>query len=298
MDLRRLKSDLMITGIIIIFLLGMTPLIHIFLTVAWRGINVIARDPLGVLFKEPPIPGSEELGGIGPYVLGSLILISIASLIGIPISILSAIYTVEGMSKRLGPLTSLLVRIMIEFPTIVIGLSVYGTVLLIEEFINDLVKIFGLGGHIYIPRFSPITGAIALAIVMIPYVYTQSEDGFKNIPHHIREAVYSLGFSRIRASIVLSSYVKSALLSGIMIGVSKILSETAPLLFTAFGNDHYVTRFPDVFLNPIGSMTLWIYRAGLSPYDNWIDLAWAAAFILLMIILVLFVISRYIIYKR
>ena len=298
MDLRRLKSDLMITGIIIIFLLGMIPLIHIFLTVAWRGINVIARDPLGVLFKEPPIPGSEELGGIGPYVLGSLILISIASLIGIPISILSAIYTVEGMSKRLGPLTSLLVRIMIEFPTIVIGLSVYGVVLLIEEFINDLVKIFGLGGHIYIPRFSPITGAIALAIVMIPYVYTQSEDGFKNIPHHIREAVYSLGFSRIRASIVLSSYVKSALLSGIMIGVSKILSETAPLLFTAFGNDHYVTRFPDVFLNPIGSMTLWIYRAGISPYDNWIDLAWAAAFILLMIILVLFVISRYIIYKR
>lgn len=298
MDLRRLKSDLMITGIIIIFLLGMIPLIHIFLTVAWRGINVIARDPLGVLFKEPPIPGSEELGGIGPYVLGSLILISIASLIGIPISILSAIYTVEGMSKRLGPLTSLLVRIMIEFPTIVIGLSVYGVVLLIEEFINDLVKIFGLGGHIYIPRFSPITGAIALAIVMIPYVYTQSEDGFKNIPHHIREAVYSLGFSRIRASIVLSSYVKSALLSGIMIGVSKILSETAPLLFTAFGNDHYVTRFPDVFLNPIGSMTLWIYKAGLSPYDNWIDLAWAAAFILLMIILVLFVISRYIIYKR
>ncbi|MCC6030948.1 MAG: phosphate ABC transporter, permease protein PstA, partial [Desulfurococcales archaeon] len=156
----------------------------------------------------------------------------------------------------------------------------------------------GLGGHIYIPRFNPITGAIALAIVMIPYVYTQSEDGFKNIPHHIREAVYSLGFSRIRASIVLSSYVKSALLSGIMIGVSKILSETAPLLFTAFGNDHYVTRFPDVFLNPIGSMTLWIYKAGLSPYDNWIDLAWAAAFILLMIILVLFVISRYIIYKR
>jgi phosphate transport system permease protein len=298
MDLRRLKSDLMITGIIIISLLGMIPLIHIFLTVAWRGVNVIARDPLGVLFKEPPIPGSEELGGIGPHVLGSLILISIASLIGIPISILSAIYTVEGMSKRLGPLTSLLVRIMIEFPTIVIGLSVYGAVLLIEEFINDLVKIFGLGGHIYIPRFNPITGAIALAIVMIPYVYTQSEDGFKNIPHHIREAVYSLGFSRIRASIVLSSYVKSALLSGIMIGVSKILSETAPLLFTAFGNDHYVTRFPDVFLNPIGSMTLWIYKAGLSPYDNWIDLAWAAAFILLMIILVLFVISRYIIYKR
>jgi phosphate transport system permease protein len=298
MDLRRLKSDLMITGIIIISLLGIIPLIHIFLTVAWRGINVIARDPLGVLFKEPPIPGSEELGGIGPYVLGSLILISIASLIGIPISILSAIYTVEGMSKRLGPLTSLLVRIMIEFPTIVIGLSVYGAVLLIEEFINDLVKIFGLGGHIYIPRFNPITGAIALAIVMIPYVYTQSEDGFKNIPHHIREAVYSLGFSRIRASIVLSSYVKSALLSGIMIGVSKILSETAPLLFTAFGNDHYVTRFPDVFLNPIGSMTLWIYKAGLSPYDNWIDLAWAAAFILLMIILVLFVISRYVIYKR
>jgi phosphate transport system permease protein len=298
MDLRRLKSDLMITGIIIIFLLGMTPLIHIFLTVAWRGVSVILRDPLGVLFKEPPIPGSEELGGIGPHVLGSLILISIASLIGIPISILSAIYTVEGMSRRLGPSTSFFVRIMIEFPTIVIGLSVYGAVLLIEEFINDLVKIFGLGGYIYIPRFNPITGAIALAIVMIPYVYTQSEDGFKNIPHHIREAVYSLGFSRIRASIVLSSYVKSALLSGIMIGVSKILSETAPLLFTAFGNDHYVTKFPDVFLNPIGSMTLWIYKAGLSPYDNWIDLAWAAAFILLMIILVLFVISRYIIYKR
>lgn len=296
-ETRYIVSRIVVVSMSLLFILGLLPIVHVFATILWRGFSVLVRDPVGVLVREPPPPGSSDLGGIGPHLLGTLILVSLASLIGVPVSVMSAVYSVESMSRRLGPLTTLLVRVMIEFPTIVVGLTVYGSLLLTERVLNILIDLLGLDGAVYIPRFNALSGAAALAIVLVPYVYTQTEEGLRSVPHHIREAVYSLGFSRARASLVLMGYTRTAVLSGVMIGVSKILGETAPLLFTAFGNDSYVTRFPDILTNPIGSLTLWIYKAGLSPYDNWIDLAWAASLILLLMTTILFSVGKYIVYR-
>jgi len=298
MILRDLISKIMIAILIILPIIGLIPLFHIIIITFYNGLSVLLRNPLEILISEPPAPGSERLGGIGPYIVGTLILVGLASLIGIPISILAAAYSVESMSRRVGFITTLVTRIMIEFPTIVIGVSVYGSIIILEIILNHLISTFGMQELIYIPRFNALSGAIALSIVMIPYVYTQVEDGLRRVPHHIREAVYSLGFSRTRVVIILGGYIKSAILSGLMIGISKIMGETAPLLFTAFGNDYYVTKFPDILLNPIGSLTLWIYKAGLSPYNNWIELAWVASMILILLTIVLFSISRYIMYRR
>lgn len=281
----------------LLFFIQIIPVAHSIFTVLANGLTVIIRDPVTILFREPPPPGSSEKGGIGPYLLGTLLLVSIASLIGIPISILAAAYSNEGYNRTLGWLSRLVARLIVEFPTIIIGLSVYGVVILLNEALNRFIEYLGLGTVVYIPRFSTLSGAIALAIVMIPYVFTQSDEGFSSIPQSIREAVYALGVSRVRVFLVLSGYIKSFIISGAIIGVAKILGETAPLLFTAFGNDFYVNRFPDILLNPIGSLTLWIFKAALSPYDNWIELAWAASSILILIILILFIVSRYLIYK-
>ncbi|MEZ0289622.1 MAG: ABC transporter permease subunit [Sulfolobales archaeon] len=297
MDTRKIKSYLMLGLFTLLFFIQIIPVAHSIFTVLANGLTVIIRDPVTILFREPPPPGSSEKGGIGPYLLGTLLLVSIASLIGIPISILAAAYSNEGYNRTLGWLSRLVARLIVEFPTIIIGLSVYGVVILLNEALNRFIEYLGLGTVVYIPRFSTLSGAIALAIVMIPYVFTQSDEGFSSIPQSIREAVYALGVSRVRVFLVLSGYIKSFIISGAIIGVAKILGETAPLLFTAFGNDFYVNRFPDILLNPIGSLTLWIFKAALSPYDNWIELAWAASSILILIILILFIVSRYLIYK-
>ncbi|MEM3960654.1 MAG: hypothetical protein QXQ36_02110 [Sulfolobales archaeon] len=296
-DLRKLKSDLMISFFISLFLLGIAPIFHLIGTIFAKGFTVIMRDPIGVFINIPPLPGTNDLGGIGPQLLGSLILVGLASIIGIPITILASAYSVEGMSRFLGPLTSLISKLMIEFPTIVVGLSVYGAILLLESFLNEFIRFIGWSSFIEIPKFSAISGVIALTIIIIPYTYAQIEEGFKSIPHSIREAVYSLGVSRIRAVMILSGYIKAFIVSGAMVGIAKIFGETAPLLFTAFGNDFYPRGFPDALVNPIGSLTLWIFKAALSPYDNWIDLAWAAATILILIVLLIFFISRYIMYR-
>ena len=298
MSLRDLVSRAMIILIASVFVLGILPLLHLLSVVLINGFQVFLRDPIGVLIKEPPLPGSKELGGVGPYILGTIILVSIASLVSIPISIAAASYSVESMNRRISSLTTLIVRIMIEFPTIVIGLSIYGAILLTQNILNNLISLLGWSGYVSIPKFSALSGAMALAIVMIPYVYTQVEDGFRQIPHHIREAVYSLGFSRVRSVIILSGYIRSAILSGVLIGVAKILGETASLIFTAFGSDYYVTGFPDMLVNPVGSLTLWIYKAALSPYDNWRDLAWFASMILVIFTLALFSLSKYVSARR
>lgn len=286
MEARQIRSKILVGLSIAAFTAALYPLAHLIFEVMARGLPVIARSPLDVLLREPPIPGSQEPGGVGPHILGSLVLTGLAALIGIPISLAAALYTVEASSRRLGYITSLTVRIMIEFPTVVIGLSVFGILTMIQQASDYL----GLG--IPVPRFSALSGSIALALVMIPFVYTQSEDALRMIPQHIREAVYSLGLSRTRASLVLTSYVRASILAAVMIGIAKILGETAPLLFTAFGSEFYTTKDPEFLLKPIGTLTLWIYKAGLSYERSWVDLAWAAAAILVIITLGIFILAR------
>jgi phosphate transport system permease protein len=131
---------------------------------------------------------------------------------------------------------------------------------------------------------------------MLPFLYVQIKETLRSIPASIREAAYSLGLSRIRANIfVFLVYARGSILTAILIAISKIMGETAPLLFTAFGSDFYTVSDPQFLFKPIGSLTLAIYNLGLSPYEEWIETAWGASFILLIMVLTLYIIARYMI---
>ncbi|MEM4970052.1 MAG: hypothetical protein QXE01_02240 [Sulfolobales archaeon] len=292
MEARMLKSYAGLAIAVVITIAGLAPLVHLIAVVTVNGVKAIAKNFPGFFIEERALPGSEAIGGVGPYIVGTLILTAIASLIGIPISILAAVYATQSVRSRLGPLTSIFVRTMIEFPTIIIGLSVYGTLRLLDL----ALQVIGL--HSPIPRFSALSGSIALAIIMIPFIYSQVEESLKGVPMHLREAIYSLGGSRLVSSYILLRYVRASILAGIGIGVGKAMSETAPLLFTAFGSEYYPSGGLEALLKPIGALTLGIYTMALSGYSNWVEASWGAAFILLAISIALFTAIRIISGRR
>lgn len=282
---RKLKSDIAIALILLVFVLTLIPVFHIIISIAVKGISVIAKNFPGIFIEVRPIPGSKDVGGIGPYIAGSLVLTAISSAISIPIAITAALFTSEAISRnerRLGRLTRLFSHMLVELPTIIIGISIYGFLTLINTVFRVSI----------IPRFSVLSGVIALVLVTVPYMYARIESALRGIPQHLREAIYSLGVSRIKASMVLLKYISSALYASMVIGLSRMLGETASLLFTALGNDYYTFSDPQFLLKPIGTLTLAIFNFAISPYENWIDLSWAAAFILLLLTLSLFIVSK------
>lgn len=286
MEFRKIKSILGISFFIILFGVFLFPIFHLIFTIFANGIKAIASNFPGFFYEERALPGSDQIGGIGPYILGTLVLVGLATLISIPISVFAVIYTTQSVRSKIGPITSTVARTIIEFPTIIVGLTVYGTLLSLDQILSH----FGL--HKAIPEFSAISGAIALAIIMTPFIYTQLEDGLSSVPSHLREAIYSLGASRIRASLVMMRYIKATVLTALAIGVGKAMGETAPLLFTAFGNDFYPPGGVQLLFSPISSLTLAIYNSALSPYQNWVELSWGAALVLLLMSLSLFLVAR------
>lgn len=283
---RKIKSYIGLSIAAALFIAGVAPLAHLIAVVAVNGVSAISRNFPGFFYEERALPGSGGIGGVGPYIVGTLILVAIASLIGVPISILAAVYTTQSIRGRLGPVTSILVRAMIEFPTIVIGLSVYGILRALD------LALQAVGLQSPIPRFSALSGAIALAIVMIPFIYSQAEESLRGVPTHLREAIYSLGGSRLMSSYILMRYARASILAGIGIGIGKAMGETAPLLFTAFGSDYYPSGGLEALTKPVGALTLAIYNMALSGYANWVEAAWGAALILLSISIALFAAVR------
>jgi len=284
LDIRKLKSYIMICLITITSVVALIPIFHLITSVTLNGVDIISKNFPNVFFDVRPIPGSKEIGGIGPYIIGTLIITLLSVPITLIISILASIYASEALSKFeriVGRYTRLFTHMLIEFPTIIIGLTVYGLLTNINILFN-----------VNIPRFSLLAGILALVIIVTPYIYSQIEDSLRSIPSHIREAVYSLGATRIKAAYILLRYIKPALYVSITIGVFRTISETAALLFTAFGSDHYPILDSQIFFRPIGTLTLAIYNFALSPYENWIMLSWAAAFTLLIMAISLFIISK------
>lgn len=284
---RKIMSLIVLVSISTAFALAVLPVIGLMSTVIYNGAVVVFKNFPSILFDIPAIPGSPEVGGIGPYILGTVLLVSLAVAFGVPISILAAVFTAEALwnwEKKIGKLTRLLTHMMIEFPTIVVGLAVYGLMSTLTPYIR-----------VFIPAFRPfclLSGATALVMVSAPYMYAQIEDGLRSVPQHVREAVYSLGAGRITTSYILLKYLKSTVYAALSIGLARMVSETAALFFTAFGSNIYPPIDSNVLFRPIGSLTLAVYTLGLAGYENWVELSWAASFILLTLCLALFVLSR------
>ncbi len=243
------------------------PLIFILIYIIKAGITKINWNFLTNL----PKPVGETGGGIANALLGSTIIIGVASVIAIPIGILCGIYLSENRNTKLAYWSRLCVDILQGVPSIVIGIVAYFW----------LVK--PLGG------FSALSGSVALAIMMLPTIVRSTEETLKLLPDTIREAAYALGmpFHRVILKVIVPCGI-SGILSGVMLSVARIAGETAPLLFTAFGNPYTSTNI----LKPMQSLPLLIFNYATSPYNDWHDLAWGASCILLIWVLLLNIFTK------
>lgn len=243
------------------------PLIFILVYILKAGITKINWHFLTNL----PKPVGESGGGIANALVGSMIIIAIASVIAIPFGILCGIYLSENKKSKLAYWSRLCIDILQGVPSIVIGIVAYFW----------LVK--PLGG------FSGLSGSVALAIMMLPIIVRSTEETLLLLPDSLREAAFALGmpFHRVILKVIIPCGI-SGILSGVMLSVARIAGETAPLLFTAFGNPYLSTNI----LKPMQTLPLLIFNYATSPYNDWHDLAWGASCILLIWVLLLNIFTK------
>jgi len=218
-----------------------------------------------------PKPVGETGGGIANALVGSILIILVASVIAIPIGIMAGVYLSENRKSRLAYWCRLSTDILQGVPSIVIGIVAYFW----------LVKPFG--------KFSALSGSAALAIMMLPIVIRSTEETLKLLPDALKEAALALGmpFHRVIFKVIIPVGI-SGILSGVMLSIARITGETAPLLFTAFGNPYLSTNLTQ----PMQSLPLLIFNYATSPYNEWHDLAWGASLILLLWVLFLNIFTK------
>jgi phosphate transport system permease protein len=243
------------------------PLLFIILYIFREGITRINWTFLTHI----PKPVGETGGGIVNALLGSIFIVIAASIMAIPLGILSGIYLSENKDSKLSYWSRLAVDVLQGVPSIVIGIVVYFWA----------VKPFG--------TFSALSGSVALAIMMLPILIRSTEETLKLIPNSLKEAGLALGlpYHKVILRILVPCGV-SGILSGVMLSIARIAGETAPLLFTAFGNPYLNFNIA----KPMQSMPLLIFNYATSPYDDWHDLAWGAALILLFTVLLLNILTK------
>ena len=256
------KSKLFEILIIIFAFLITVPLIAILYYVLSTGLSKINWH----FIINTPKPVGELGGGIANALVGSLIIVFLAALMAVPIGILCGIYLSENRNSKLAYWSRLAVDVMQGTPSIVVGIVIYFWV----------VKPSG--------TFSAISGSIALALLMLPIVIRSTEETLKLLPASLKEAGLALGlpYHKVILRIIVPCGM-SGILSAVMLSLARITGETAPLLFTAFGNPYLVTNV----LKPMQSLPLLIFNYATSPYDEWHDLAWGASSILLIWVLLL-----------
>ncbi|MGA2406982.1 MAG: phosphate ABC transporter permease PstA [Bacteroidales bacterium] len=267
LKLRFYKDKLFKSGIILLTLLSTVPLLLILFYIVKQGITAINWD----FFINLPKPVGEKGGGILNALIGSGIIIFIASLIAIPFGAIAGLYLSEYSRDKLAYWVGLCVDVLQGIPSIVLGIIIY----------LWIVKPTG--------RFSALSGSIALAIMMLPPIIKSTEETLKLIPGTIKEASLSLGVPYYKTILrIILPMGLSGIISGSILSISRVAGETAPLLFTAFGNPFITTNI----LKPMSSLPLLIFNYASSPYDEWHKLAWGASFVLIMLILFLNIVTK------
>jgi phosphate transport system permease protein len=246
---------------------GMTFLLWILFILFQNGISALSP----VLFtQDTPPPGSA--GGLKNAVFGSLVIVATATFISTPIGILAGIYLAEfGRGSWLAKATRFINDILLSAPSIVIGLFVY-TVYVMQ-----------------VSHFSGWAGSVALALIAIPVVVRTTENMLQLVPHSLREAAIALGAPMWKVILLVTlKAVRGGVMTGILLAVARIAGETAPLLFTAFGNQFWSTSLNQ----PIAALPLQIFTYAVSPYDEWHAQAWAGALVLIALIAIISVAAR------
>ncbi len=242
-------------------ILVLVPLVAIFGYLLYKGASSLNL----AFFTKPPVPVGETGGGMANAIAGSAVILALASLIGIPIGIGAGVYLAEyARGTWLGAAVRFTADVLNGVPSIVMGLAAYALIVARQQ------------------HFSGMAGSVALAIMMVPTVTRTTEEMLATVPKAVREAALGLGIPKWRT--VLSVSLRTAspgIITGCMLAFARVAGETAPLLFTAFGN-----QFWSFDLNqPIAALPLQIYVYALSPYDEWHRLAWAGALVLIVMIM-------------
>ena len=270
-DRLRTLSDHVATGIAILStILVVAPLVAIFVYLLYKGASSLNLD----FFLKVPKPVGESGGGMANAIVGSAILLGLASLIGVPIGISGGVFLSEfGRGTKLANAIRFTADVLNGVPSIVMGIAAYSLVV------------------VPMHHFSAFAGGVALGIMMIPTVCRTSEEMLLMVPNVIREAALGLGVPNWRA--VLSITVKTAspgIITGCMLAFARVAGETAPLIFTAFGNAFWSTDLN----REIAALPLQIWIYAISPYDDWHRLAWAGALVLIILIVLAVSLVRYV----
>ena len=259
---RRAKSQFMVGLTIAATVIALIPLFLVLGYLLTKGASSLNWD----FFTKMPAPVGEKGGGIANAIVGTVEIVGIACLIGVPIGIGAGIYLAENRGRSLSYTIRFAADILMGLPTIVVGIFVY------------TIVVRPMGG------FSTLAGSIALAIVMIPLVTRTTEEMILLVPHELREASLALGAPRWRTTLsIVARTATSGIATGVILAVARVAGETAPLLFTAFGNRFWSTSLTQ----PIASLTVQVYTYAISPFADWQRQAWAGALVLTVIVLAL-----------
>jgi phosphate transport system permease protein len=271
---RRQRVDRLMSGVLVVALvLAITPLALILGDVIIQGAPAMNF----AFFTNLPRPENVSGGGIANALLGTFIMVGIASIIAVPIGVGAGIFFSEWPESRLSLVSSFMNDVLAEFPSIVIGIFVYVIIVIPTK------------------TFSAFAGAVALSIIMIPIVARTTEESLKIVPMSLREASMALGISRWKTVIkIVISTGKSGLATGILLAVARAAGETAPLLFTALGS----VLFSQSLFQPTAALPLIIYTYATSPYPAWHTFAWGAALVLVIIMLALNLGVKFLIGRR
>jgi phosphate transport system permease protein len=256
---RRLTDHGATAFAILAAILVLVPLLAIFAYLVIKGIGSVN---LAFLTQTPKPPG-EVGGGMANAIVGTGLILAIASVIGVPLGIGSGIYLAEYGRNRFGDFIRFTADVLNGVPSIVIGIAVYSLIVIRQK------------------HFSAFSGGVALGIMMIPTIARATEEMLLMVPNVVREAAYGLGIPKWRTTLSISLRTASAgVITGCMLAFARVAGETAPLLFTAFGN-----QFWNLKLNqPTAALSLQVFTYAISPYDDWHKQAWAGALILIVMI--------------
>jgi phosphate transport system permease protein len=271
-EAKRLRSRHLVNNV----MLGLTGVCTVFIAsvllfiLGYLFING-ARNLDFAFFTELPKPVGESGGGMANAVLGSAKILAMATIIGVPIGFLGGVYLAEYGNKSFAFVVRYVTDLLNGVPSIVIGIFAYTLVVL------------------RVKHFSALAGGVALGLMMIPIAVRSTEEFLRAVPNGLREGALALGTPKWRAlATVVIPAAKDGIITGIMLNLARVAGETAPLLFTSLNN-----RFWSAGVNqPTSTLPVMIYTYALSPYDDWHRQAWAAGFVLLMLILTINVSAR------
>jgi phosphate transport system permease protein len=256
---RRIVNGLVTYSALGAAILVIVPLVAIFGYLLMKGIGAINW----AFLTQIPKPVGEKGGGMGNAIVGSAIILGIASLFGIPLGIGAGIYLAEYGRNKFGNLVRFTSDVLNGVPSIVVGIAVYGLVVLTQK------------------HFSALAGGVALGIMMIPTVARSTEEMLLMVPRTIREAAWGLGVPQWRTTLSVTLKTASAgVITGTMLAFARAAGETAPLLFTAFGNQYWNWNVNQ----PTAALPLQVFVYAISPFDEWHKQAWAGALVLILLI--------------